>query len=95
MVSLWQVEDWATALLMTRFYELLAAMRLDGGEDPVVALRQARLWMRRLTVQGVADYVSAHPQLSEIPMTNLGPIQPGDRPYASPAHWSSFMAWGC
>ena len=86
MVSLWQVEDWATALLMTRFYELLAAMRLDGGEDPVVALRQARLWMRRLTVQGVADYVSAHPQLSEIPMTNLGPIQPGDRPYASPAH---------
>jgi len=44
LVSLWRVDDRATARLMERFYR-----RLLAGEDPASALRQAQLSLRRET----------------------------------------------
>jgi CHAT domain-containing protein len=46
MVSLWPVEDQATSLLMTRFYE-----RLKQGEAKAEALRQAKRDVLRTTVE--------------------------------------------
>lgn len=43
VVSLWKVDDRATALLMERFYDLL----LNRGLSPASALRQAQLSLRR------------------------------------------------
>jgi CHAT domain-containing protein len=56
VVSLWSVDDRATALLMRRFYALLARDRQAAsvstaapGCDAVHALRDAKLWLRDLT----------------------------------------------
>lgn len=94
IVSLWQVDDWATALLMTRFYELLAPTRPEQGMHPAPALRQARQWLRLLTNRQVADYIDAHPHLAGIQLATSSPTGAGDTPYASSRHWSAFMSWG-
>ncbi len=44
--TLWSIDDFATALLMSRFYELL---REDTFSDPGEALRGAQLWLRSVT----------------------------------------------
>ncbi len=53
VVSLWRVEDMATALLMTRFYENLTGIYPDGRNgrtgEPMTkaeALREAKHWLR-------------------------------------------------
>ena len=43
VASLWQVDDLATAELMTRFYRHM----LQGGERPAAALRAAQLELAR------------------------------------------------
>jgi CHAT domain-containing protein len=50
VLSLWKVDDTATALLMARFYQNLLGKR-DGLKDPLPraeALREAQDWLRRL-----------------------------------------------
>lgn len=50
LVSLWKVDDEATALLMTRFYRNLTGMaEPDAASDPIdkaTALREAKRWVR-------------------------------------------------
>ena len=50
-LSLWQVDDTATALLMDRFYRNLLGKREDGAErmGKAAALREAKHWLRNLT----------------------------------------------
>jgi CHAT domain-containing protein len=50
LVSLWAVDDTATALLMTRFYENLLGKRpgLEAPLGKVEALREAKGWLRNL-----------------------------------------------
>lgn len=73
ITSLWQVNDLATALLMTRLYELLAPVDGAHGEPPVSALRAARTWLRRLTWSGLARYTDAHPHPRPWPDGTPGP----------------------
>jgi CHAT domain-containing protein len=54
LVSLWQVEDRSTALLMRRFYELWTGGGVDARKHPAglskaEALRQAKRWLRDQT----------------------------------------------
>jgi CHAT domain-containing protein len=58
IASLWPVNDYATALLMTRFYELL-----EGGSAPGQALRDAQLWLRDLTRAEEDRYVATREAL--------------------------------
>ncbi|GLX49995.1 hypothetical protein Shyhy01_29450 [Streptomyces hygroscopicus subsp. hygroscopicus] len=93
ITSLWQVNDLATALLMTRLYELLAPG--TPGEPPVAALRRARTWLRRLTWDGLARYTEAHPHLAALAGRYARPGGDADAcPFASPVHWAAFTAWG-
>ncbi|MFJ8093155.1 CHAT domain-containing protein [Streptomyces griseofuscus] len=95
ITSLWQVNDLATALLMTRLYELLAPVGEGRGEPPVSALRTARTWLRRLTWSGLARYTGGRPHLAALAGRYARPgADPDECPFASPVHWAAFTAWG-
>ena len=59
----WQVDDLATALLVSKFYDL----HLDAGQSPPTALKQAQAWLRDATTADLLAYAqaaSARAQLS-------------------------------
>ncbi len=82
LVSLWKVEDQATALLMSRFYENLTGAYRDqrhgGRGEPMSkaeALREAKQWVR--------TYAEPSPSGDEL-------IQP----FRHPSYWSGFVLIG-
>ncbi|QIB41959.1 CHAT domain-containing protein [Streptomyces aureoverticillatus] len=90
VTSLWLVDDMATAVLMTRFYELLFR---TGA--PVTALRRSRRWLRGLTWDEFARYTDSHPHLADLSRPYVAQATSGtERPFASPVHWGAFTAWG-
>ncbi|MGW5861453.1 CHAT domain-containing protein [Streptomyces sp. NPDC055239] len=90
VTSLWQVDDMATAFLMTRFYELLSL-----AHDPVPALRLSRRWMRRLTWDEFEQYSDAHRHLAALSSRYTAHARSAkELPFASPVHWGAFTAWG-
>jgi CHAT domain-containing protein len=101
VVSLWPVSDEATALLMTRFYELLDAEneRQPHEQAPQTALRQARLWLRALTDAARAAYLNEHPILSDALRARGLPAaitrSGSNGPYDTVQDWGAFVAYGC
>lgn len=95
IVSLWQVNDLATAILMVRFYELLlgAKSRSDTTGSPVKALRQARTWLRQLTVNQLNSFIKTHPPLTEA-FAQEATRYDSPKPYSAPQYWAAFTAWG-
>jgi CHAT domain-containing protein len=97
LASLWPVDDLATALLMTKFYEVLFE-----GRRPPEALRQAQLWLRSLSDSEEAAFLEAHPELeSEASRRRQGrgPSPSGSTagqqtPYSAPSFWAPFIALG-
>lgn len=93
VASLWAVSDLATALLMSRFYEDLAA-----GATPEHALRQAQLWLRDLEAGAVAEYVRSRPALRAYrglsnPLAD-DERNEAERPFAAPRLWAAFVFSG-
>lgn len=95
VVSLWQVRDDATALLMTRFYEILNPAPGNASPQPTRALREARTWLRHLTPHQTEQYIQGHPHLAQVinfrSSTTAGSPE---SPYAEPQFWAAFTAWG-
>jgi CHAT domain-containing protein len=105
-LSLWEVDDTATALLMHRFYQNLLGKR-EGLKSPLpkaAALREAKEWLRNLTA---GDALRAGAALTngvvrggrkEITGKVVGtppkPTQPGEKPYAHPQYWAAFVLLG-
>jgi CHAT domain-containing protein len=106
-LSLWEVDDNATALLMVRFYENLRGKR-EGLKGPMAkgaALREANEWLRGLTAE---DVLRASGQLrtgvrrgkdEDLPpvVTREAFAPTGDlkvRPYADPRFWAAFILVG-
>lgn len=101
IASLWSVDDYATALLMTRLYEELA-----NDRDPVVALRSAQLWLAELNTAEEAEYLEAHPYLKSAFLKrdlhrhparwrNTAPhLGMAANRYSHPVFWAPFVAVG-
>lgn len=103
-LSLWKVDDTATALLMDRFYRNLLGKRegLTGPMDKAAALREAKAWLRGLTVAEATGRLGAitqgvsrgeQPALEVLPAVPK-PAGPTARPYAHPRYWAAFVLIG-
>ena len=66
--TLWPVDDWPTAVLMTRFYEcwLTDERTYRDSFSPAEALRSAQCWLRDVTEQELERYMEQHPRLADI-----------------------------
>lgn len=62
--TLWPVDDYKTALLMIKFYELHLAGDCASGVEamaPTEALCEAQRWLRRITADELLAFLDAHP----------------------------------
>jgi len=106
-LSLWKVDDTATALLMQRFYANLLGKRpgLTGPLPKAEALREAKVWLcglRRAEVLavtaelsgGVARSKGAKARQPDEFATAVPSGGDNDRPYAPPYFWAAFVLAG-
>ncbi|MEH2354629.1 CHAT domain-containing protein, partial [Nostoc sp.] len=105
--SLWKVDDLSTSFLMIKFYENLFTLdNLEAG-DIAIALKQAQIWLRNLTIEGLDRFLEEHkPQIAKV----LAQLRVGQRirfqeslerikqrqplPFANPYYWAGFTASG-
>ena len=95
VMSLWNVPDVSTALLMRRFYENLLA-----GQNKAAALREAKSWLRDLPRSEIAKLENLDPRLhgatrglSEGIQAEKGELA-GEKPFSHPHYWAPFVVTG-
>jgi tetratricopeptide (TPR) repeat protein len=103
VLSLWKVDDTATALLMTRFYENLLGRRagLKAPLPKAEALREAKRWLRALP-RAEAESLAARLGRGELrasevearPVAKVEGRATGEAPYAHPRYWAAFILLG-
>jgi tetratricopeptide (TPR) repeat protein len=93
VLSLWEVDDQATSLLMTRFYQNWLGRR-DGLSSPMSkaeALREAKAWLRGLTRQQIDDELVRLPR-GEPRKREGQPV--AAHPFEHPHYWAAFILMG-
>jgi CHAT domain-containing protein len=93
VLSRWQVDDEATALLMVRFYRNLLGKRA-GLKKPLgkaEALAEAQHWLRNLRLHEVRDAVASLPRGR---VAARKAALRGVKPYAHPHYWAGFLLIG-
>lgn len=92
IASFWAVNDYATSLLMSRFYEYLPT------SEPSDALRKAQLWLRDLRADEERDYVDSRAGLQALRARESENLTRSsvDREFRfrSPVHWGAFAYFG-
>jgi tetratricopeptide (TPR) repeat protein len=105
-LSLWKVDDKATSLLMTRFYQNMLGKRtrLSKPMPKAEALQEAKQWLRDLTADQVDGELAAlergdvrplarekgAPARKEAPASKSSSI----KPYEHPHFWAAFVLVG-
>jgi tetratricopeptide (TPR) repeat protein len=92
-LSLWKVDDTATALLMQRFYANLLGRRrgLAGPMSKAEALREAKVWLRGLTSDQVEN--NSKQIARGKPRSRKGdPV--AAHPFEHPHFWAAFILTG-
>jgi len=106
-LSLWKVDDAATALLMDRFYRNLLGKR-DGLDKPMGkadALHEAKLWLRNLSSddatqrlatisKGVSRGGGAKAIEIAIPKSADAKPEAAKKPFDHPKYWAAFILIG-
>ena len=90
VASLWSVDDYATALLMVRFYEELVAT----PSDPARALQIASLWLRDLDPDEEARYAARHPTLERRRQSRACDGGAESYEFGYPSVWAAFVFSG-
>jgi tetratricopeptide (TPR) repeat protein len=92
VATLWAVDDHASSLLMSRFYEELTG---GAGHDPARALRLAQRWLRDATLAELTTYQAGRPgaRAAERRWRLLG-YESQDRPYGNPHYWGAYTVVG-
>jgi CHAT domain-containing protein/tetratricopeptide (TPR) repeat protein len=102
-LTLWEVDDSATALLMDRFYRNLLGKREDGAKamPKAEALREAKQWLRSLTTTEAIQRLGKisegvnrgpRPALKDVPRPKDAPRD--HKPYTHPRYWAAFILIG-
>jgi CHAT domain-containing protein/tetratricopeptide (TPR) repeat protein len=98
VLSLWKVDDTATALLMTRFYENLLGSRagVAGPLPKAQALAEAKRWLRGLNADDVSRLLAGLPDQTRgtLRTRKPSPTPTPPKPFAHPYYWSSFILIG-
>jgi CHAT domain-containing protein len=101
-LSLWNVNDTATALLMRRFYENLLGKR-EGLQEPMrkaAALAEAKAWLRELprdqALRLVAEVTKGADRGKRTGKTPTAAAVETrlERPYSHPYYWAPFVLFG-
>ena len=95
VLSLWKVDDDATALLMTRFYGNLLGTR-EGLKSPVPkaeALAEAKAWLRGAKSEEVGQALAALPRGTIVRREAVVSV-PTARPFEDPKYWAAFVLIG-
>ncbi len=90
--TLWPSDDVPSALVMSRFYELLIGEGLAADE----ALRRAQRWLRDLDGRGLLEHLDSQPSLAAIRpgLASLAASLPDQQFYADPVSWSPYVVIG-
>ncbi len=89
--SLWAVDDFATAILMIKFYQ-----ELPAADSVALALNAAQNWMRGVSREdfrvwvGLLNLDENYRQKAEWSLTKLN----GEQPFCDPKYWAAFCATG-
>jgi CHAT domain-containing protein len=97
VLSLWKVDDRATALLMTRFYQNLLGRRqeLTKPMPKATALDEAKRWLRGLRADQVEGELAALERGTERRKGPAVPRRPeSPRPFEHPYYWAAFILIG-
>ncbi len=102
-LSLWKVDDTATALLMSRFYENLLGKR-EGLSKPMgkaAALDEAKRWLRGLSQEEalklsakISGGVDRGSRGKGVKVYVLPKVEKDEKPFAHPKYWAAFVLIG-
>jgi CHAT domain-containing protein len=90
LLSQWPVHDYATTLLMYRFYENLLGSEKKQPMAKADALAEAKTWVKKLDAKEVVGQLKS----LGVPVDAAWAKQQPERPFEHPYYWAAFILVG-